>query len=72
MSLLQTIEHGDQNARLACSATKQLYFRNGSDPKYKELVRQRPTQACIEILIQTFFSDINWQYDIGFASLKIF
>lgn len=65
MSLLQTIEHGDQNARLACSsATKQPYFRNGSDPKYKELVRQLPTQACIEILIQTFFSDINWQYDL--------
>ncbi|KAK9239825.1 hypothetical protein V1525DRAFT_338482 [Lipomyces kononenkoae] len=56
INLLQNIEHGDQDASLAP--------RSDSDQKYKELVRQLPTQACMDILIQTFFSDINWQYDL--------
>ncbi|CAG7931722.1 unnamed protein product [Penicillium olsonii] len=42
----------------------QSYLRTDADRKYKSLVRQLPSQACIQILTQTFFSSINWQYDL--------
>jgi hypothetical protein len=66
MSLLRTAElYGGQDTSLAdFSATNQASFRNDADRKYKELVRQLPSQACIDILVQTFFSGINWQYDL--------
>lgn len=34
------------------------------DHKYRSLVRQLPSKEHIDILIQHFFSDINWQYDV--------
>ncbi|KAJ5118812.1 transcriptional regulator family: Fungal Specific TF [Penicillium atrosanguineum] len=66
MSLLRTAElYGSQDASLVeFPATNQPPFRNDADRKYKELVRQLPSQACIDILVQTFFSGINWQYDL--------
>ncbi|KAJ5383017.1 transcriptional regulator family: Fungal Specific TF [Penicillium concentricum] len=65
MSLLRTAElYGGQDASMISSSiTNQPQFLGDADRKYRELVRQLPSQACIEILIQTFFSDINWQYD---------
>ncbi|KAJ6076649.1 transcriptional regulator family: Fungal Specific TF [Penicillium canescens] len=66
MSLLRTTElYGGQDTSLgSSSATNQHPFRSDAGRKCKELVRQLPSQACIDILIQTFFSDINWQYDL--------
>lgn len=32
--------------------------------KYKGLVRQLPSRIHIDILLRTFFSDVNWQYDL--------
>ncbi|UPK95491.1 hypothetical protein LCI18_006426 [Fusarium solani-melongenae] len=32
--------------------------------RYKSLVRQLPSQRHIEVLLQSFFSDIAWYYDI--------
>lgn len=66
MSLLRTTElfRGQNPSLFNSPATNQPSFRNDADRKYKELVRQLPPQACIDILVQTFFSDINWQYDL--------
>lgn len=32
--------------------------------KYRGLVRQLPSRIHIDILLRTFFSDVNWQYDL--------
>ena len=66
MSLLRTAElyGGQDTSFVEFPATNQPPFRNDADRKYKELVRQLPSQACIDILVQTFFSGINWQYDL--------
>jgi hypothetical protein len=66
MSLLRTAElYGGQDTSLVnLSATNQSPFRNDADRNYKELVRRLPSQACINTLVQTFFSRINWQYDL--------
>lgn len=63
MSLLRTTElYGFQDtSAVTSSATNQLPIRSRN---YKGLVRQLPSQACIDILVQTFFSDVNWQYDL--------
>lgn len=34
------------------------------DHKYGSLIRQLPSKEHIDILVQQFFSDINWQYDV--------
>lgn len=66
MSLLRTAElyGGQENSLVDFPATNEPSFRNDADRKYKELVRQLPSQACVHILVQTFFSGINWQYDL--------
>lgn len=66
MSLLRTTElYGGLDTSLRNSpVTNEPPFRSDADRKYKELVRRLPSQACIDILVQTFFSNINWQYDL--------
>lgn len=66
MSLLRVAElYGGQATGLSSpSVTNKAAFRDHANRKYKEAVRQLPSQACIDILVQTFFSDINWQYDL--------
>lgn len=66
MSLLRTTElYGVQSSCLVGPpATCRLPFPSDKNHKYKELVRQLPPQACINILVETFFADINWQYDL--------
>lgn len=66
MSLLRAVElYGDQDTSLVgSSTTNQPPFPTDADRKYRELVRQLPPQPCVDILVQTFFSDINWQYDL--------
>ncbi|KOS46191.1 hypothetical protein ACN38_g2824 [Penicillium nordicum] len=66
MSLLRTTEMcgGQRNGLFNSPATNIPSFRSDADHKYKGLVRRLPSQAYIDILIQTFFSDINWQYDL--------
>ncbi|KAI9036653.1 transcription factor [Aspergillus affinis] len=66
MSLLCTAElYGGQATTLSSSrTTNQATSRNDANRKYKEAVRQLPSRACIDLLVQTFFSDINWQYDL--------
>ncbi|CAI7674993.1 unnamed protein product [Penicillium discolor] len=60
MSLLRTAElYGGQDTTLVDFPVTNLpSFRNDAD------LRQLPSQACIDILVQTFFSSINWQYDL--------
>ncbi|KAI3196868.1 transcriptional regulator family: Fungal Specific TF [Penicillium roqueforti] len=66
MSLLRTVElyGGRAKGLLSPFPTNQSPLSSEADRKYRELVRQLPSQPCIEILVQTFFSDINWQYDL--------
>lgn len=66
MSLLRTTElYGGRTTSLSSTPiTNQVTFRSDSNRRYKEAVRQLPSQACIDILVQTFFSDFNWQYDL--------
>ncbi|KAJ5329251.1 transcriptional regulator family: Fungal Specific TF [Penicillium brevicompactum] len=66
LSLLRTAElYGGREASLVGpTVTSQPSFQPDADRKYKELVRQLPSKACIDILAQTFFSGINWQYDL--------
>jgi hypothetical protein len=66
MSLLHSAKLcGGQATSLSSSrTTNQATFRNDANRKYKDAVRQLPSQACIDLLVQTFFSDINWQYDV--------
>ncbi|CAI7668375.1 unnamed protein product [Penicillium palitans] len=66
MSLLRTVElYGGQDTNsVSSSAINQPYFPSDADRKYRELVRQLPSKACIDILVQTFFSDFNWQYGL--------
>ncbi|KAJ5494422.1 transcriptional regulator family: Fungal Specific TF [Penicillium fimorum] len=67
MSLLQTAElnGGQDTSVVGFSATNQFPFPIDADCKYRELIRQLPSQACINNLVQTFFSDINWQEDLA-------
>jgi hypothetical protein len=65
MSLLRTAElYGCQDTSVATSATNQPSFGSDLDRNFKKLVRQLPSQACIDILVRTFFSSVNWQYDL--------
>lgn len=38
--------------------------RTALDHKYQSLVRQLPSKEYIDILVQQFFSEINWHYDV--------
>jgi len=69
MSLLRTAElHGGQPTTSSLSSprtsTNNLNLGSDSNRKFKEAVRQLPPQACIDRLINTFFAEINWQYDL--------
>lgn len=39
-------------------------YPSDANQKYKGLVRQLPSPACTAILLDTFFSAVNWQYDL--------
>lgn len=39
-------------------------LENGRTLKYRDLVRQLPPPVCVDILVQTFFSHVNWQCDV--------
>lgn len=65
MSLLRTAElYGSQDSSAATSVQSHHSLGSDSDGNYKKLVRQLPSQACINTLVQTFFSAVNWQYDL--------
>lgn len=66
MSLLRAAELCEDQATYSPSArvTSKATLRSQASRKFKELVRQLPPQACIDILVHTFFSEINWQYDL--------
>jgi hypothetical protein len=61
MSLLRSAElHKGENTEFgSLNISNQTQFPGHVGLKYKQLVRQLPSQACIDILIQTFFSDFN-------------
>jgi hypothetical protein len=44
--------------------TSRGIFQSDADRKFKELVRHLPSLPCIDVLIQTFFYGVNWQYDL--------
>ncbi|KAJ5988173.1 transcriptional regulator family: Fungal Specific TF [Penicillium waksmanii] len=66
MSLLRAVElYGDHAVSSSSTrTTNQASFGSDANRKYREAVRQLPSQACMEPLVQTFFSEINWQYDL--------
>lgn len=66
MSILRAVDMDSDHATNSSSAntTSQAGLGNDVNRKYKEAVRQLPSQAYIEPLVQTFFSEINWQYDL--------
>ncbi|CAI7620702.1 unnamed protein product [Penicillium pancosmium] len=66
MSLLRAVGPYDDHDMSSASTrtTNQASFGNDTNRKYREAVRQLPSQACMESLVQTFFSEINWQYDL--------
>ncbi|KAJ5217239.1 transcriptional regulator family: Fungal Specific TF [Penicillium chermesinum] len=65
MSLLRTAElYIHQPPTSSGSRTAAQPSQSDVNRKYKELVRQLPSQACIDNLAQTFFAEINWQYAI--------
>lgn len=66
MSLLRAVDpHGDHAMSSSSTrTTNQTSLGNDANRKYREAVRQLPSQACMESLVQTFFSEINWQYDL--------
>lgn len=65
-SLLRTSElySGQNNPSDAAAAKGRPTYDQGADRRYRELVRQLPSQSCVDILIGTFFSGVNWQYDM--------
>lgn len=65
-SLLRTSElySGQDNASDVATYNGQPPYDQGADRRYRELVRQLPSQSCVDILVSTFFSDVNWQYDM--------
>ncbi|KAJ5092897.1 transcriptional regulator family: Fungal Specific TF [Penicillium angulare] len=65
-SLLRTTElySGQESSYVGSPAANQPLFQGDANRKYKELVRQLPSRVCIDALVQTFFSNINWQYDL--------
>lgn len=70
LGLLRTTEqHADHNPTSSGSSGTNHHplrraLQSDADRKYKELVCQLPSQPCIDILTQTFFYDVNWQYDL--------
>ncbi|CAH0051625.1 unnamed protein product [Clonostachys solani] len=66
VSLLRTTElYGGLDADFASpSAAKELPLRGDGYRLYGARVRQLPPQTCIDVLVRTFFSDVNWQYDV--------
>ena len=49
---------------VAWSETTHHASQDEVNQKYKGLVRQLPSRIHIDILLRTFFSDVNWQYDL--------
>lgn len=45
------------------------YF--GTRERYKSLVRQLPARPYIENLVEIFFKEVNWQYNVGFPHAYI-
>lgn len=65
-SLLQNTEfYSRQNSNLsALGYSSPTFAKANGDHKFKKLVRQLPPQGLAGILIETFFSQVNWQYDL--------
>jgi hypothetical protein len=61
VSLLRSAElHEGENTEFgSLNISNQTQLPGHVGLKYKQLVRQLPSQACIDILIQTSFSDFN-------------
>ncbi|KAF3400080.1 hypothetical protein F1880_008415 [Penicillium rolfsii] len=70
LALLRTTEqHTDRKHTLTSSSGTnynplQEILQNDADRKYEKLVRYLPSQPCIDVLVQTFFCGVNWQYDL--------
>ncbi|KAF2013336.1 hypothetical protein BU24DRAFT_349594 [Aaosphaeria arxii CBS 175.79] len=63
LGLVQRVEttSPSTSSRLSTLNSKQ---QTALDHKYRSLVRQLPSKEHIDILVQHFFSDINWHYDV--------
>ncbi|KAJ5266923.1 transcriptional regulator family: Fungal Specific TF [Penicillium angulare] len=65
-SLLRTTDlYSSQESTFVGSPTEtRPIFQGDANRKYKEFVRRLPSWVCIDTLVHTFFSNINWQYDL--------
>lgn len=63
---------GESLSSLAMGRENTAYF--GTRERYKSLVRQLPARPYIEKLVDIYFKDFNWQYNVGsvFRALSLF
>lgn len=54
---------GESLSSLAMGAENKAYF--GTRERYKSLVRQLPARPYIEKLVDIYFKDFNWQYNVS-------
>lgn len=65
-SLLQNTEsYSGQDFNMpALKSSSPTFAKADGNHKYKKLARQLPPQGLVGILVETFFSQVNWQYDL--------
>lgn len=59
---------GESLSSLAMGRENTAYF--GTRERYKSLVRQLPARPYIEKLVDIYFKDFNWQYNVGSVVLS--
>ncbi|KAK9326623.1 hypothetical protein V1520DRAFT_350920 [Lipomyces starkeyi] len=65
LGIFRKIETCDSYSPISLGAAEiSRNIQSGLNQKYKDLVRQLPSRNYIDILLQTFFYDVNWQYDV--------
>lgn len=55
---------GESLSSLAMGTENTAYF--GTRERYKSLIRQLPARPYIEKLVDIYFKDFNWQYNVSF------
>lgn len=64
-SLVKKLGATDPYASSSPASTDAVVRRKSVlDDKYRSLVRQLPSKEYIDILVQQFFSKVNWHYDV--------
>lgn len=62
LSLVKKVEVASSSTSSPHSILNSKYL--APDDKYRSLVRQLPSKEHVDMLVQQFFSNINWHYDV--------